>query len=394
MIQYLFTIVGRKEDPTPADLRYLGFDPASFPDLQVPRSTSQAEVDVFTEQLRRIGAVEWTNEERCVMAYNGDSLIKGLRRFRQATYGWPSSGKGVWTWEYDAHPNLLEQETERRELLAALRAARDMDEQCDTVEVQCAVDLGFQAILPLRNGHGVVGSILLDHRRVEDTGQAASANCKRLLTFPRWTEVCTSLFCNQSKVSWASGLSAPERDKKASFRAPRRKRNSASVRPRPPRPPTSRDEIVVNCSQKDSAVEVRMLPALSHRLSAVGGAVLDQRNRVDGSQQQAVLADRVSQRGIPKQVFDTGSQVQESTAKAQTGQRSGQQTLAREVVDSDYSIHISSHHRAYAPGNLDGHPSNLASSRMDEVCLAYTKTSDPMDGFVCRKESSWNCGRG
>ncbi|RAH43874.1 uncharacterized protein BO95DRAFT_516112 [Aspergillus brunneoviolaceus CBS 621.78] len=92
----------RKENPTPAELRYLGFDPSS--------------------------------SKLCEEAYFGDSLDICLRRFRQANYGWPSSGKGLWTWEYDAHPRRLKQEAEQRELLAALKGAQEMDEQCVILE--------------------------------------------------------------------------------------------------------------------------------------------------------------------------------------------------------------------------------------------------------------------
>ncbi|RAH72640.1 uncharacterized protein BO66DRAFT_436305 [Aspergillus aculeatinus CBS 121060] len=80
----------RKENPTPAELRYMRFGPSSSK-LQVPRSPPQTEEDAFTKQLRRIDALEWENKDRCEEAYFGDSLDIGLRRFRQATYGsWSS----------------------------------------------------------------------------------------------------------------------------------------------------------------------------------------------------------------------------------------------------------------------------------------------------------------
>jgi hypothetical protein len=116
----------RKENPTPADMIYVGLNPS---DMLIQRSLSQEEEDAFAERLRLIGAQDWEDEERCQEQYYNEGLGSGQRKYRQSIYGWPSNGKGLWVYEYNARPHLRP-----RELLEALRDVHDMDEQCAILE--------------------------------------------------------------------------------------------------------------------------------------------------------------------------------------------------------------------------------------------------------------------
>jgi hypothetical protein len=97
--------------------------------MLIQRSLSQEEEDAFAERLRLIGAQDWEDEERCQEQYYNEGLGSGQRKYRQSIYGWPSNGKGLWVYEYNARPHLRP-----RELLEALRDVHDMDEQCAILE--------------------------------------------------------------------------------------------------------------------------------------------------------------------------------------------------------------------------------------------------------------------
>ncbi|RHZ71808.1 hypothetical protein CDV55_107246 [Aspergillus turcosus] len=83
----------RKENPTPADMIYIGLNPS---DMLIQRPPSQKEEDAFAERLRLIGAQDWEDEERCQEEYYNEGVESGQRKYRQSIYGWPSNGKGLW----------------------------------------------------------------------------------------------------------------------------------------------------------------------------------------------------------------------------------------------------------------------------------------------------------
>lgn len=105
---------------------YVGLNPS---DMLIQRSPSQEEEDASAERLRLIGAQDWEDEERCEQEYYNEGVESGQRKYRQSIYGWPSNGKGLWVYVYDALPHLRP-----RELLDALRDVHDMDEQSVILE--------------------------------------------------------------------------------------------------------------------------------------------------------------------------------------------------------------------------------------------------------------------
>jgi hypothetical protein len=115
-----------KENPTPADMIYIGLNPS---DMLVQRSPYQEEEDAFADRLRLIGAQEWEDQERCEKEYYNEGEQSGQRKYHQSIYAWPSNGKGLWVYEYNSAPHL-----QPRELLDALRDIQNMDEQCAILE--------------------------------------------------------------------------------------------------------------------------------------------------------------------------------------------------------------------------------------------------------------------
>ncbi|KAL3431362.1 hypothetical protein BDV09DRAFT_176492 [Aspergillus tetrazonus] len=80
-----------------------------------------------------------------------------MQKYRQSVFVWPSSGKGVWVYEYNAQPRFRP-----RELLNALRNIESMDEQCALLEKWNATFYENPADYP------PIADLFMDKKRSDD----------------------------------------------------------------------------------------------------------------------------------------------------------------------------------------------------------------------------------